>query len=247
MKLINNNKYYIIDVEYIINEFIPFLNYDMNNNFNLKIWNFKNNNENKKVINSLNSKMSQDILIKHKLEYIIHSINELNYFMSINSNNINHDLFNRLKTIFNIFSKNSNRFINNSKKVSDYRNIVAIIKQVYYLFKQIIEINDIFIQLDIYNNDVKSLDDTAIFINFIEKHFDIEIYNEFLIDNMVDEYGDYEVDNLLDEKSKNLLIFADKNNVPLVFYYKKNRSIYYLNPTINNNLYNTILERLSIV
>jgi nucleoside-triphosphatase THEP1 len=43
------------------------------------------------------------------------------------------------------------------------------------------------------------------------------------------------------------VIFTDKNNVPLVFYYKKNRSIYYLNPNKNNKLYNSILETLNIV
>jgi hypothetical protein len=238
MKLINNNKYHITSKYNIINKFIPLLTYSITNTHDLKIWNFKNNNENKKVFDTLNNKETQDILIKHKLQYIIHSIEELNKFMLLKSKNINNKLFDKLKYNFNIFSKNSSSFIYNSKKVSDYRNIVAIIKQVYYLFKQIIEINASFMQLDIYNNDVKSVSNNDNFIDFIEKYFDIEIYKEFLIDL------DEEIE--LDELSKNLFIFTDIKNEPLNFYYKNKDSIYYLNKNKNNKLYDTILKRLEL-
>ena len=247
MKLINNNKYHITSKYNIINQFIPFLTYSITNQHDLKIWNFKNNNENKKVFDTLNSKKTQDILIKHKLQYIIHSIDELNKFMLLKSKNINNKLFDKLKYKFNIFSKNSSSFINNSKKVIEYRNIVSIIRQVYYLFKQIIEINDSFIQLDIYNNDVKSVGNNDNFINFIEKHFDIERYTDFLTDLYMDEYDNLDEEILLDELSKNLFIFTDIKNEPLIFYYKNKDSIYYLNKNKNNKLYNTILERLNLL
>ena len=245
MKLINYNKYYIVDVEYIINEFIPFLTYSINNDYYLNIWNFKNNDENKKKINILNDKNALNLLTSNNLQYIIDIIIGIKQFMSIKSENINDDFFYKLKTFFNIFSKKSSLFINNSKKAIKYREIVEIIKHIFFLFKQIIDIHACFIQLNIYQKNLYSINNN--FINFIEKYFDIELYNEFVIDTWFG--GDYFMgeDSLLDEQSKYILVFTDIKHNPLVFYYKQKKQSYYLNPTRNTELYNIILERLNLV
>ena len=238
MKLIETNKFRVISKSDIINEFIPYLTYNIENQHKLNVWNFKNNNKNKDLINMLNSIETQEKLENNNLQYITDAINILNIAISNNSNKLNNDflLYHDLKSAFNIFSNKATSFIYNSKNLNDYKEIIKIIKNIFFLFKQIMLLDDSIIKVDNYKNDIVKIENN--FVNFIEKYFDIDTYYDFLMDNDNDTYI-----KKVKKNSAYLLIFNDDNN-NLIFYGKKN-NLEYLNLEKNKNLYNEILTGIA--